>query len=1655
MKKATKFRLALLLVLTLLLTPLTPLSARAAKTAQPDSSDYMEELCALVADTWEDGFFSSAVLTVGESEMLVDGQPVEISGEAACAPAFQDGEIQIPEEAVGKLADLPPSFRASELDGRASAQDAGDMLSLAEVNELGLEAELGPEGDTVALSAPFQTARLIVQIGGDRIPTYGAATVLYAPGDRMILQFDTWEEARDAYEMLSKEPGVRYCEPDCIRAVCDYQSWGTTRVGADRYIDYLDGQSALYPVTVAVLDTGMDTSHPFFTGRVADEKWDFDGNDGVPEDVHGHGSHVASIVVDETPGNVKIMPVKVLSDKGEGADSLVIEGIRWAAEHGANVINMSLGGPGYSAAYEDAINEAAAQGVTVVVAAGNEYSNVASFCPANVPAAITVGATMQDNTRAAFSNVGEFVDLTAPGVSVQGVKSGGGYTLKSGTSMAAPCVAGVAALLLSTDSLLTPGDIDRVLKETAEDKGTSGWDPYFGAGIVSAKNCIPDAATAVNGLILSPNEQVLRVGRTIGATATVNPLDAVGRTVVWQSADPAVATVDQSGRVTACGAGETDITVQTEDGLHRAVFRAKVPAVPVMGNSLNYSNISIYGETSFALTANVSPGNATYKEVLWSSGNSAIAQVDQDGVVKGRHPGKAVITATTVDGGLTVNCIVTVLAVPVTGISLPVAEKTVPVGSRLFLEPVITPKTAANQNVRWSSSDTDVAKVGEYGDVEFVAAGIVRITATTADGGKTAVCTITVNDPVTGRVFTGISCADSHGVAMRSDGTVWSWGANAYGALGDGTNTPREGMVQVKLSGGAPLRGVKKAVAVHDRSFVLREDGTVWGWGCNCSQSGEGSLLGDGTSTDRYYPVQMLSGAETLFTGVRDIVAGGQFLLLIKQDNSIWAVGENSRGQLGDGTTTARRYPVRVMSSASAPLSYADVSDMKAGERHTLIQKKDGTVWGFGDNSQGQLTGTPAYSAYPVRIQNSAGVNLGSVSRIFTGAGSCFAEKADGSVWGWGQNSGALGNGSTQRQERYPVRMMQNATEAMSGVSELIVQEKSTVIHKTDGTLYGTGGNLCGQLSDGSVNDRLYPVRMMENGTDALKQVRQVIQTGGRYSLFVKEGGLGQVFGVGYNGDSAGARLLDGSYLDRDYPVPSFADASGYLYLSAADIPVTGITMREDAAIYTDETLTLTPDIVPIYATDTRLSWSTSDSSIATAEDGVVKPKAAGEVIVTAAARDGRAAAVCTVRVLQRVFVQSLRMQPADSLPLNTGEHVQLSVDITPAAPTNGNINWSSSDTKVARVTDAGLVEALAGGTAVITAEAADGSGVKATCTIRVYDAPDRILDISVTPASVTIKEGQTFTLTSVSRSETMCTKSAVWSSSEQAVATVSPAGTYGAQGVVTAKSPGTAVVAVKTWNEKTAVCVVTVEEMPDKILSLSVTPASLTLTEGQTYTLDSMYQCAVVCTKSMTWSSSDPMVADVSATGSYAAQSVVTAKKPGSAVITVKSWDGKTAACRVKVKAQEKYVTLRIGYTKAIQNGIRTTIDSTGSKPFTQSGKTMLPIRFVSEKLGAKVKYVNDKTPIKIMYGNIMAELTLGQRTMRVTAGQTIRVITIDVPAMKKGGRTYVPLRAVSQALGFDVYYDAPTKIIVVAMPKATTAVRAARINEGKSYIK
>ncbi len=248
--------------------------------------------------------------------------------------------------------------------------------------------------------------------------------------------------------------------------------WGLDRIDqrdlplSNSYTYNYDGSG----VTAYVIDTGVTNTHVEFGGR-ARSGYDFVDNDSDATDCNGHGTHVAGTIGGAQYGvakNVNIVGVRVLSCRGSGTISGVIGGVNWVAANasGPSVANMSLGG-GVSTALDRAVASAVQSGISFMLAAGNSNADACNSSPAREASGVTVGSTTSSDRRASSSNWGSCVDVFAPGANIKSAWYDGGYRTISGTSMATPHVAGVAALYLQENNTLSPAQVSTLISQRA------------------------------------------------------------------------------------------------------------------------------------------------------------------------------------------------------------------------------------------------------------------------------------------------------------------------------------------------------------------------------------------------------------------------------------------------------------------------------------------------------------------------------------------------------------------------------------------------------------------------------------------------------------------------------------------------------------------------------------------------------------------------------------------------------------------------------------------------------------------------------------------------------------------------------------------------------------------------------------------------------------------------------------------------------------------------------------------------------------------------------------------------------------------------------------------------------------------------------------
>jgi len=308
---------------------------------------------------------------------------------------------------------------------------------------------------------------------------------------------------------------------------------------------------------------------------------------------------------------------------------------------------------------------------------------------------------------------------------------------------------------------------------------------------------------------------------------------------------------------------------------------------------------------------------------------------------------------------------------------------------------------------------------------------------------------------------TAAAAAFSHSLMLRANGTVWGTGTNSAGELGLNLNAEQYSFAMTLTEPGVPFINVKTIGAGGGTSYAITNDGSAWAWGNNTYRQ-----IGDGTATQRLVPTRVTDAQGNPFRNVIAVAASLIHAVWLKDDGTVWAVGANTNGTIGDGTNTDRANPVRVETSAGVPLS--GITAIAAGVSHTVALKSDGTayVWGTG------LTNRPA------PVVDAGGVPLTGISAVAAGDRTTFFLMSNRTVMAFGMNGfGQLGDGSTS-QRTAAGRVLNSNGSPFSEVQAISADARHVLALKTDGSVWAWGDNSSRQLGDGTTTARSNPVRV-------------------------------------------------------------------------------------------------------------------------------------------------------------------------------------------------------------------------------------------------------------------------------------------------------------------------------------------------------------------------------------------------------------------------------------------------------------------------------------------------------------------------------------------------------------------------------------------------
>ena len=628
---------------------------------------------------------------------------------------------------------------------------------------------------------PYITERLILRSTDPGVDPddYGAVDAIKDRTGMYILQFDSAKDTRSAEARLQRDDSTVYVEPDmCVFAqemITLYydkeESWGAgaRSIGADELASSLKTRDG--SVTVAVLDTGISYTAEELSGRIdrnnatsfvsycspdqsmeSDSQCSYSGS--------GHGTHVAGIIAqctEEVADKVRIMPVRVLDNTGSGYTSDVSRGIRYAAQRGAKVLNLSLAGSaGTSNVIKEAVDYAIGLGSSVVVAAGNENSPTINYNPSKIDECIVVGAVDKANSKAYFSNYGTTLDVMAPGVSVfsnyhiyVGDEHGRDwYRAMSGTSMACPHAAGAAALVQLAYPSAGPEEVERILQLSATDLGAPGWDESYGYGLINLSLLVNEN----DSLLVQASEYVAakkaekaaqeEAARKAAEEAAKKAAEEAAKKAAEEAAKKAAEEAARKAAANASGKASGDTANNNAGNSHADETSGKNTAGQNAAPDLVNADTHPYANVDYVVPAKrgqkirslqvLGMGVNDYV-VSWTSTDpdAASVQGSADGtciVTAGRKRKKAVINAVTASGStVSFRIHVRKKKVSLKGIKVPTKKIDLSVGQTCSLQAQLYPVTA-DGHLKYTSSKKSVATVSSDGTVTARKAGRASIT---------------------------------------------------------------------------------------------------------------------------------------------------------------------------------------------------------------------------------------------------------------------------------------------------------------------------------------------------------------------------------------------------------------------------------------------------------------------------------------------------------------------------------------------------------------------------------------------------------------------------------------------------------------------------------------------------------------------------------------------------------------------------------------------------------------------------------------------------------------------------------------------------------------------------------------------------------------
>ena len=839
--------------------------------------------------------------------------------------------------------------------------------------------------------------------------------------------------------------------------------------------------------------------------------------------------------------------------------------------------------------------------------------------------------------------------------------------------------------------------------------------------------CEIEVNALVSSVSLNKSEVVLTEGDTTTLAVTINPENATNKNVTWSSSNTAVATV-KDGVVMALKPGTTTITVTTEDGGKTATCKVTVneKIYPVENISIDKNSATLFEGEILTLFANITPENATNKNVTWTSSDTSVAMV-ADGKVTALKAGTTTITVTTEDGGKTAICSITVNA-KVSSISLDKTQVSLTEGDTTTLIATINPSNATNKNVGWSSSNTSVATVSN-GKVTAVKAGTAIITVTTEDGGKTATCTVTVNEniyPVEGISLNQSTTTLYEGDSLSLTATISPSNATNKNVSWKSSNT------SVATVSNGNVTAVKAGTTTIT---VTTEDG---GKTATCNVTVIAKVAG--VSLDKSSATLLEGETITLTATINPSNATNKNVTWSSSNSSVASVSNGVVTALKAGTTTItvttedggktatcsitvneKIYPVSGISLNKSTLTMCE------NENYTL------TATITPSNATNKDVGWSSSNTSVATVSN------GVITALNVGTTTITATTVDGGMTA-SCNITVLAKVTSVSLDKYEATLCENETITLTAtISPNHASNKNVTWNSSNTSVASVSNGVVTALKAGTTS---ITVKTEDGGKTATCYVTVIAKVSNislnKTSASLTEGDTltltatitpsnatnknvtwkSSNTSVAKVSNGVVTALKAGSTTITVTTEDGAKTATCQVTVNAKVYPVTSVSLSKSSTTLTEGgTITLTATINPSNATNKNVTWSSSNSSVASVSNGVVTALKAGTATITVTTEDGGKTAKCNVTVIAKVTSVSL---DKTNIELTEGDVTTLTATIKPDNATNKNVTWSSSNSSIASVSN-GKVTALAPGSATITVATEDGNKT-ATCLVTVKE---------------------------------------------------------------------------------------------------------------------------------------------------------------------------------------------------------------------------------------------------------------------------------------------------------------------------------------------